>query len=97
MTNGDFHWISAIVFRLVWFNCFLGIGCDDALLHASITSMPCTLSKSVGYLRRTEHRKPSSHSLFSTVRSKCDFGDIMRFTLETCRWPFAQRHAKFGK
>lgn len=21
----------------------------------------------------------------------------MRYTLETCRWPFAQRHAKFGK
>jgi proton-coupled amino acid transporter len=32
-----------------------------------------------------------------TSRSKCDFGDIMRYTLETCHWSFAQRHAKFGK
>ncbi|CAF1028316.1 unnamed protein product [Adineta steineri] len=34
---------------------------------------------------------------FHTSRSKCDFGDIMRYTLETCRWKFAQRHAKLGK
>ena len=34
---------------------------------------------------------------FSTARSKCDFGDIMRYTLETCRWPFIQRRAKLGK
>ena len=34
---------------------------------------------------------------FSTSRTKCDFGDIMRYTLETCRWSFARRHAKFGK
>ncbi|CAF1101490.1 unnamed protein product [Rotaria sordida] len=32
-----------------------------------------------------------------TSRSKCDFGDIMRYTLETCRWRFAQRHSKLGK
>ncbi|CAF4883088.1 unnamed protein product [Rotaria sp. Silwood1] len=32
-----------------------------------------------------------------TSRSKCDFGDIMRYTLETCRWRFAQRYAKLGK
>ncbi|CAF4767236.1 unnamed protein product, partial [Rotaria magnacalcarata] len=32
-----------------------------------------------------------------TSRSKCDFGDIMRYTLGTCRWRFAQRYAKLGK
>jgi hypothetical protein len=36
-------------------------------------------------------------SIFRTSRSKCDFGDIMRQTLETCRWRFGQRHAKVGK
>ncbi|CAF1171596.1 unnamed protein product [Rotaria magnacalcarata] len=42
-------------------------------------------------LRCHEHYR--SH----TSRSKCDFGDIMRYTLVTCRWRFAQRYAKLGK
>ncbi|CAF4445300.1 unnamed protein product, partial [Rotaria magnacalcarata] len=41
-------------------------------------------------LRCHEHYR--SH----TSRSKCDFGDIMRYTLVTCRWRFAQRYAKLG-
>ena len=44
----------------------------------------------------TAHQSPVS-LLFSTLRSKCDFGDIMRYTLETSRWGFVQRHAKVGK
>lgn len=85
------------LFCLVWFNRVLGIGCDDTLLYASITSMSCILSKSVGYFLLTNRRNNLRIFLFSTSRAKCDFGDIMRYTLETCRWPFAQRHAKFGK
>ena len=28
---------------------------------------------------------------------KCDFGDVMRYTLATCRWHFLHRYAKLGK
>jgi hypothetical protein len=35
--------------------------------------------------------------LFSTSRDKCDFGDIMRYTLATCRWRIVHRYAKLGK
>jgi len=34
---------------------------------------------------------------FSTSRDKCDFGDVMRYTLGTCRWRFVHRSAKLGK
>ncbi|CAF0880645.1 unnamed protein product [Adineta ricciae] len=37
------------------------------------------------------------HYRHHTARTKCDFGDIMRYTLETCRWRVAQRYAKLGK
>jgi len=34
---------------------------------------------------------------YRTSRTKCDFGDIMRFTLEQSRWPLVRRYAKLGK
>ncbi|CAF1566791.1 unnamed protein product [Adineta ricciae] len=30
-------------------------------------------------------------------RQKCDFGDVMRYTLATCRWRCVHRYAKLGK
>ncbi|CAF0857460.1 unnamed protein product, partial [Didymodactylos carnosus] len=32
-----------------------------------------------------------------TARAKCDFGDVMRSTLECCRSRYVQRYAKLGK
>ncbi|CAF1673231.1 unnamed protein product, partial [Adineta ricciae] len=29
-------------------------------------------------------------------RQKCDFGDVMRYTLATCRWRCVHRYAKLG-
>lgn len=34
---------------------------------------------------------------YQASRDKCDFGDIMRYTLATCRWKFVHRYAKLGK
>ncbi|CAF0994471.1 unnamed protein product [Rotaria sp. Silwood1] len=34
---------------------------------------------------------------YITSREKCDFGDIMRYTLATCRWKWVHRYAKLGK
>ncbi|CAF1146236.1 unnamed protein product [Rotaria sordida] len=34
---------------------------------------------------------------YITSREKCDFGDIMRYTLATCRWKWIHRSAKLGK
>jgi proton-coupled amino acid transporter len=34
---------------------------------------------------------------YNTSRDKCDFGDIMRYTLATCRWRIVHRYAKLGK
>jgi len=43
------------------------------------------------------HRYLLFFFLFSTSRDKCDFGDIMRYTLGTCRWRVVHRSAKLGK
>lgn len=77
---------------------FLDYGCDDAVLHASVASMSWLLSISVrrekdalrGYARRVR-------CVFRTSRQKCDFGDIMRYTLATSRWHVCHRYAKVGK
>ncbi|CAF3334838.1 unnamed protein product [Rotaria socialis] len=37
------------------------------------------------------------HYRYITSREKCDFGDIMRYTLATCRWKWVHRYAKLGK
>lgn len=46
---------------------------------------------------RNESDNENDHSIFSTSRDKCDFGDIMRYTLATCRWRWVHRYAKLGK
>ncbi|CAF0809722.1 unnamed protein product [Adineta steineri] len=38
-----------------------------------------------------------SHYQYRISRQKCDFGDIMRYTLATCRWRCVHRYAKLGK
>ncbi len=48
-------------------------------------------------MKRVEIDNSCFFFLFSIARQKCDFGDIMRYTLATCRWKFATRYAKLGK
>ena len=77
---------------------FLDYGCDDAVLYASVASMSWLLSISVSRekdaLREYAQR---ARCLSRTSRQKCDFGDIMRYTLATSRWHVCHRYAKLGK
>ena len=74
---------------------FLDNGRDDTLLHASITSLSRLLSTSVRFVLNSTFEL--KNFLRRTSRQKCDFGDVMRYTLATCRWHFLHRYAKLGK